>query len=36
VIRQKQNIETAWNKPTNPDHIATANLIDPADFLAKR
>ncbi len=36
VIRQKQNIESAWNKPTNPAHIATATLVDPADFLAKR
>jgi hypothetical protein len=32
VVRQKQNIESSWTKPTNPNFIQTATLVDPNDF----
>jgi hypothetical protein len=31
-VRQKQNIESSWTKPTNPNFIQTATLVDPNDF----
>lgn len=28
IIRQRQNIEAAWTKPTDPNFIKTASLVD--------